>query len=200
MKSYKEFCIDANIQEFWNPFAPQQKQVQSQPQAQSQPVLAYKNYKPGVLNKQTGEFTQRAHTGPEQKRYGWKPVEVSAYEPTGNLTASGEPFTQSTPPSVAVPWRSEQDKRPKIDFGTKVVFTNKPMGTATKKVTADVTDTGNFGRKDKSSVNPNTFADVSPTLRQELKPGSSSISFGKPMVYTQVSSPTSSAKINPSKK
>lgn len=182
MKTFQQFCEDANLKEFW--WLANEPPVKPQPPKQE--VLAYKNYKSGTLNKSTGKFTQRSHTGPEQKRYGWKPVEVSAYDPTGNPTASGKPFTQSTPPSVAVPWKSKEDKRPKIEFGTKVDFTNKPSGATTKRVTADVTDTGNFGRPDKSSVNPKTSFDISPTLRQRLKPGSTTTSFGKPMVYAKV--------------
>lgn len=178
MKTFQQFLEEAKeIQELFGFMEPKPK-----PDTK---VLAYQNYKPGELNKTTGEFTQRAHTGAEQKRYGWKPVEVSAYEPTGNLTASGKKFTQNTPPSVAVPWKSKEDKSPKIKFGTKLDFTNKPMGSSTQKVTADVTDTGNFGRKDSSSVNPNTFADISPSLRRGLKPGSTSTSFGKPKVYVK---------------
>ena len=51
------------------------------PEPKDVKVLAYKNYKPGVLNKTTGEFTQRDHTPDEAKRYGWKPVKTSSYGP-----------------------------------------------------------------------------------------------------------------------
>ena len=109
-------------------------------------VLAYKNYKPGVLNKTTGEFTQRDHTPDEAARYGWKPVKTSSYGPrdttsqaynTGKdnvqRTADGTPFTGSTR-GVAVPYKYKKGEVPKgtwagtpsIKFGTKVQFTPKP--------------------------------------------------------------------------
>jgi hypothetical protein len=48
MKTFKEFCIDANIQEFWNPFTPKPKQQVAKPSPKPDTkVLAYKNYKPG---------------------------------------------------------------------------------------------------------------------------------------------------------
>ena len=128
-------------------------------------VLAYKNYKPGVLNKTTGEFTQRDHTPDEAKRYGWKPVKTSSYGPgdttsqaynTGKdnvqRTADGTPFSGATR-GVAVPYKYKAGEVPKgtwagtpsIKFGTNVQFTQKPMGKDTRVTNAKVRDTGNFG-------------------------------------------------------
>ena len=88
MKSFKTFCEDANIQEFWNPFAPKVK-----PNSPQKPVLAYKNYQQGFG---VGKNWKPGKWNPEQeKRYGWKPVTVSSYskaDTPGSLTASGERF------------------------------------------------------------------------------------------------------------
>lgn len=186
MKTFREFCSDANIYEFWNPFASKPKPNPKPPQ---QPVLAHKNYQQGFgsgKNWKPGTWTPE-----QQARYGYKPVKVSAYDPTGNVTASGKPFTTNTPPSVAVPYVSKTNKKPTIPFGTKIDFTTAPMGRNTKSTSAEVTDTGNFGRKDSESTNANVFADVSPTLRNKLVPGTSSTEFGKPMVYAKVTPPKS---------
>ena len=67
MKTFKEFYSDANIQEFWNPFAKKQ-QAKAKPNTK---VLAYKDYKSGELDKSTGKFISRTHTPKEQERYGW---------------------------------------------------------------------------------------------------------------------------------
>ena len=135
------------------------------PEPKDVKVLAYKNYKPGVLNKTTGEFTQRDHTPDEAKRYGWKPVKTSSYGPrdttsqaynTGKdnvqRTADGTPFSGSTR-GVAVPYKYKAGEVPKgtwagtpsVKFGTNVQFTQKPMGTDTRVTNAKVRDTGNFG-------------------------------------------------------
>ena len=135
------------------------------PEPKDVKVLAYKDYKPGVLNKTTGEFTQRDHTPDEAKRYGWKPVKTSSYGPrdttsqaynTGKdnvqRTADGTPFSGATR-GVAVPYKYKADEVPKgtwagtpsIKFGTNVQFTQKPMGKETKVTNAKVRDTGNFG-------------------------------------------------------
>ena len=139
MKTFHQFCEDANVQEFWNPFAP--KPTPPQPKPKPNPnVLAYKNYKPGVLNKDTGKFTPRSHTDAEAKRYGWKPVKTSSYGPgdttsqgynTGadgvQRTADGTPFTGETT-GVAVPYKYKLKDVPKgtwegtpsIPFGTQL--------------------------------------------------------------------------------
>lgn len=135
------------------------------PEPKDVKVLAYKNYKPGVLNKTTGEFTQRDHTPDEAKRYGWKPVKTSSYGPrdttsqaynTGKdnvqRTADGTPFSGSTR-GVAVPYKYKAGEVPKgtwagtpsVKFGTNVQFTQKPMGKDTRVTNAKVRDTGNFG-------------------------------------------------------
>jgi len=135
------------------------------PEPKDVKVLAYKNYKPGVLNKTTGEFTQRDHTPDEAKRYGWKPVKTSSYGPgdtpsqaynTGKdnvqRTADGTPFSDATR-GIAVPYKYKADEVPKgtwagtpsVKFGTYVQFTQKPMGKETKVTNAKVRDTGNFG-------------------------------------------------------
>ena len=135
------------------------------PTPKEKKVLAYKNYKPGVLNKTTGEFTQRDHTPDEAKRYGWKPVKTSSYGPrdttsqaynTGKdniqRTADGTPFSGSTR-GVAVPYKYKAGEVPKgtwagtpsVKFGTNVQFTQKPMGKDTRITNAQVRDTGNFG-------------------------------------------------------
>lgn len=189
MKTFSEFCKDANIQENWfqgiiNSISPNPPKPPSPPKPKPI-VLAYKNYKPGVLDKSTGRFTQRHHTPPEKIRYGWKPVEVTGYDPTGNLTAYQKPLTQTSPPSVAVPYVSSRSNAPKIPFGTQLKFTNKPMGKDTKTIGAEVTDTGDFGRPD--AVNPKTYADASPTLQRLLNPRASNTNeFGKHMTYVKV--------------
>ena len=135
------------------------------PEPKDVKVLAYKNYKPGVLNKTTGEFTQRDHTPDEAKRYGWKPVKTSSYGPgdttsqaynTGKdnvqRTADGTPFSGATR-GVAVPYKYKAGEVPKgtwagtpsVKFGTNVQFTQKPMGKDTRVTNAKVRDTGNFG-------------------------------------------------------
>jgi hypothetical protein len=135
------------------------------PEPKDVKVLAYKNYKPGVLNKTTGEFTQRDHTPDEAKRYGWKPVKTSSYGPrdttsqaynTGKdnvqRTADGTAFSGSTR-GVAVPYKYKAGEVPKgtwagtpsVKFGTNVQFTQKPMGKDTRVTNAKVRDTGNFG-------------------------------------------------------
>lgn len=192
MKTFKQFCTDANIQENW--FQDRIRDVRSVTNRlgltkptppKPQPVLAYRNYQQGVG---TGANWKRQNWSPEQqRRYGWRPVEITGYDPTGNLTASQKPLTQTSPPSVAVPYVSRDDKSPRIPFGTQLKFTNKPMGRDTKVIGATVTDTGRFGRQDSDSVNPKTFADASPTLQRLLNPSASSTTqFGKHMTYLKL--------------
>lgn len=194
MKSFNQFCKDANLQEFWW----LAKEPPMKPQPPKQEVLAYKNYKSGVLNKSTGKFTEKKHTPEEQKKYGWKPVQVSSYSPTdtpgGKPTASGKPFGWKTPPNVAVPYRYKKGEVPKgsragepsVPFGSKVTFTQSPQGTRTKTSSAEVTDTGNFGPA--GDVNKKTSFDLSPTAVKGLTGRNiPAPQFGKRMVYAKVS-------------
>jgi len=192
MKTFKQFCVEAyQIQELFG--------FGEKPKPPNQ-VLAYQNYKSGVLNKDTGKFTSRAHSPEEQKRYGWKPVNVSSYSPTdtpgGKPTASGKPFGWNTPPNVAVPYKYKKNEVPKgvwagepsIPFGSRVSLTRSPQGTKTKATSAEVTDTGNFGPAGK--VNRTTSFDLSPTAVRGLTGNDmSSLSFGKQKVYAKVSAP-----------
>lgn len=182
MKSFKQFCCDANIQEFWNPFAPKSQPQVSKPQQ----VLAYKNYQPGVLNKDTGKFTQRAHTAPEQKRYGWKPVNVSSYsklDTPGSLTASRERFDDKQR-LVAVPYASRTSNRPSVPFGTSLQFTSAP-GTRAPVATTRVSDTGNFGPA--GDYNNQTSYDLALQTTRDVsgKPNITSKEFGKQRVYVR---------------
>lgn len=196
MKSFQNFCKDANIQEFWNPFA---SKPQPQPQvSKSQQVLAYKNYKPGVLDKSTGKFTPRAHTAPEQKRYGWKPVKVSSYskaDTPGSLTASGERFDDKQR-LVAVPYASRTSNKPSIPFGTRLQITSAP-GTKSPVATTKVSDTGNFGpagdynRQTSLDLARQTAADVSGN------PNITSSEFGKRTVYVRQAPTPPVAKTKP---
>ena len=192
MKSYKEFCKDANIQEFWNPFAPKPNPV-----AKPQSVLAYKNYQSGVLNKSTNEFTPRPHSGPEQTRYGWKPVSVSSYskkDTPGPKTASGHKFDDKQR-LVAVPYKYKEGQAPKgtwsgtpsIPFGTKLNVTAKPMGTSTKVSNTSVQDTGNFGPA--GDYNKSTSYDLSRQTAADVSgnPNITSTEFGKRKVYVRSS-------------
>jgi hypothetical protein len=176
MKTFQNFCKDANIQEFWNPFAPAPKTK----------VLAYKNYQPGVLDKATGKFTPRQHTKPEQQRYGWKPVQVSSYskaDTPGPLTASGHRFDDRQR-LVAVPYASRTSSRPSIPFGTRLQMTMAP-GTSRPVATTSVQDTGNFGRS--GDHNPQTSFDVARQTAADIsgKPNITSQQFGKPMIYVR---------------
>lgn len=199
MKSFKEFCVDANIQEFWNPFAPKPK---------SQNVLAYKNYQSGVLNKQTGKFTQRAHTGSEQQRYGWKPSKASVYAPgdaftPNKVTATGDPHNWTTR-NAAVPFKYKegqapkgQEGKPSTPYGSQLKVTSKPMGTQTKSTTAKINDVGDFGKT--GNVNKDVSFDLSPQISRDVAGNNiTPKDWGKRMVYTQISS-QSTAKVAPKK-
>lgn len=193
MKSYKQFCLDANIQEVWNPFAPK---PQAKPKTQ---VLAYKNYQPGILNKDTGKFTQRPHTGPEQKRYGWKPVNVSSYskaDTPGSLTASGHKFDDKQK-LVAVPYKSRTSTKPSTPFGTKLNVTRAPGVTPVAKTS--VQDTGNFGPA--GDYNKKTSYDLSLSTARDVagKPNITAREFGKQKVYVRNAPEVMGAKVNPKK-
>jgi len=198
MKTFHQFCEDANIHEFWNPLAKKVK-----PQSKSKPntqVLAYKNYKPGVLDKATGQFTQRAHTGDEQKRYGWKPVKASSYskaDTPGSLTASGHRF-DDTQRLVAVPYKSKTSTKPSIPFETKLDLTTKPVGKETKVAKTSVQDTGNFGPA--GDYNKSTGMDLSLRTAKDLAPVSTSIEWGKRTIYVRNNQEPISAKVAPKKK
>ena len=206
MKSFKDFCVDADIQEFWNPFTQKPK---SQPQSQN--VLAYKNYKPGVLNKQSGEFTQRSHTPGEQQRYGWKPVKASVYAPgdkftPNKVTATGEPHNWTTR-NAAVPFKYKegqapkgQEGKPSIPYGSSLRITSEPRGIKTKETRAKINDVGDFGKT--GNVNKDVSFDLSPKITQDiLGKKISPEKWGKRVVYTQVTPPvSSSAKVTPGKK
>jgi hypothetical protein len=196
-----------DVNEFWNPFAkPKVKAVAKPAVAKRNPnVLAYKNYKPGVLNKTTGEFTQRDHTPDEKARYGWKPVKTSSYGPgdttsqaynTGSdkvqRTADGTPFSGSTR-GVAVPYKYKAGEVPKgtwagtpsLKFGTKVQFTQKPMGKDTRVTDATVRDTGNFGAA--GEVNRSTSFDLMRQTARDLS-GNQKLTptqWGKRTVYVR---------------
>jgi len=197
MKSYKQFCEQAyNCQEFFG--------FNSSTTPKSKPsteVLAYKNYKPGVLDKSTGKFTQRTHTGAEQKRYGWKPVEVSSYskkDTPGSTTASGEKFSD-TARGVAVPYKSSTSSKPSVPFGTKLQMTKAP-GTKAPVATTHSFDTGNFGKA--GSYNKSTSFDLARQTAADVsgKPNITSQEFGKQKVYVRnAPADTSMAKVNPSK-
>lgn len=227
MKTFQEFCEDAYIQEnllqtvtnFFSP-KPKPSSIQSpKPKPRSQQVLAYKNYKPGVLNKSTGQFIPRQHTPKEQERYGWKPVNTSSYGPgdtpsqsynTGRdkvqRTASGVPFTSSTT-GVAVPYKYKEGQVPKgvwagtpsIPFGTKLQFTQKPTGTNTRVINAPAIDTGNFGSAGK--VNKKTNFDLTQSTARQLtgNPKITPTEYGKQPAYVRIA-PTSSSVTKPTPK
>jgi|LauGreDrversion4_2_1035121.scaffolds.fasta_scaffold02514_5 hypothetical protein len=147
-------------------------------------VVAYKNYQPGVLDKSTGKFTQRPLTGPEQQRYGWKPVEVSSYskaDTPGSTTASGERFSD-TVRGVAVPYKSKTSNAPSIPFGTKLQLTKAP-GTKAPIATTRSFDTGNFGKA--GNYNKTTSLDLARQTAADVtgKPNITSREFGKQKIY-----------------
>ena len=176
------------------------------PEPKDVKVLAYKNYKPGVLNKTTGEFTQRDHTPDEAKRYGWKPVKTSSYGPgdttsqaynTGKdnvqRTADGTPFSGATR-GVAVPYKYKAGEVPKgtwagtpsIKFGTNVQFTQKPMGKDTRVTNAKVKDTGNFGAA--GEFNRSTSFDLMRQTARDVtgNPNLSPTQYGKRTLYSRI--------------
>lgn len=195
MKTFSRFCTDANIQEFWNPFAPKLKPTKPKKDVN---VLAYKNYQPGILNKSTNKFTQRPHTEPEQKRYGWKPVNVSSYskaDTPGSLTASGHKFDDKQK-LVAVPYKSQTSTKPSTPFGTQLHMTRAPGVTPVAKTS--VQDTGNFGPT--GAYNKKTSYDLSLSTARDVtgKSNITSKQFGKQKVYVK-NAPESpiTAKIKP---
>ena len=196
MKSYKQFCEQAyNCQEFFGFNPPPPK-----PATAPKEVLAYKNYQSGVLNKDTGKFTQRSFTKPEQKRYGWKPVNVSSYskaDTPGSKTASGEKFSD-TARGVAVPYASKTGSKPSVPFGTQLQMTKAP-GTKAPVATTHSFDTGNFGKA--GSYNKNVSFDLARQTAADVsgKPGITSKEFGKQKVYVRNAPEPVMAKTTPSK-
>jgi len=196
MKSYKQFCEQAyNCQEFFGFNPPPPK-----PTPAPKEVLAYKNYQSGVLNKDTGKFTQRSFTKPEQQRYGWKPVHVSSYskaDTPGSKTASGEKFSD-TARGVAVPYASKKGSKPSVPFGTQLQMTKAP-GTKAPVATTHSFDTGNFGKA--GSYNKNVSFDLARQTAADVsgKPGITSKEFGKQKVYVRNAPEPVMAKTTPSK-
>jgi hypothetical protein len=190
MKSFKTFCEDANVHEFWNPFAPKVK-------PSSQPVLAYKNYQQGFgvgKNWKPGKWNSD-----QEKRYGWKPVTVSSYskaDTPGSLTASGERFNDKQR-LVAVPYASRTTNRPSSPFGTRLQMTAAP-GTKTPVATTRVSDTGNFGPA--GDYNKQTSYDLALQTARDVSgnPNITSQEFGKKKVYVRTVPPA--AKITPTSK
>lgn len=194
MKTFKEFCAEAySLNEFFGPFASKPK---SKPNTK---VLAYKNYKSGELDKSTGKFTQRAHTGAEQQRYGWKPVKASVYAPgdkftPNKTTATGEPHNWTTR-NAAVPFKYKEGQAPKgqsgtpsISYGSKLKLTANPQGTKTKSTTAKINDVGDFGRT--GNVNKDVSFDVSPQITKDIAgKNTTPQQWGKRMVYAKVTPP-----------
>jgi len=193
MKTFSQFCSEAyQVQEFFGFFG-------QKPKPQNTQVLAYQNYKPGVLDKKTGKFTQRPHTGAEQQRYGWKPVNVSSYsqaDTPGSRTASGEKFDDNQR-LVAVPYASPTSTRPSTPFGTNLDMTRAPGVTPVAKTS--VQDTGNFGPA--GDYNRNTSYDLSLSTARDVsgKPNITSTEFGKQKVYVRTT-PTATAKPAPKPK
>ena len=178
MKTFQNFCKDANIQEFWNPFAPKVKP--------NTKVLAYQNYQPGVLDRSTDKFTARPHTKPEQQRYGWKPVTVSSYskaDTPGSLTASGHNFDDRQR-LVAVPYASKISSKPSTPFGTRLQMTTAP-GTSRPVATTSVQDTGNFGPA--GNFNKKTSYDLALQTARDVSgnPNITAKEFGKQKVYVR---------------
>ena len=206
INSMKKKTEKKNLKEFLNFFNTKKTPPTPKPVPKDTKVLAYKNYKPGVLNKTTGEFTQRDHTPDEAARYGWKPVKTSSYGPgdttsqgynTGKdkvqRTADGTPFTGSTR-GLAVPYKYKANEVPKgtwagtpsVRFGTQVQLTQKPQGTSTRITNAPVRDTGNFGPA--GEVNRSTSFDLMRQTARDVT-GNQNLSptqYGKRTLYSRI--------------
>jgi hypothetical protein len=184
MKTFQNFCKDANIQEFWNPFAPKVA-APSKPQ----PVLAYKNYQQGFGK---GKDWKPGKWSPEQeKRYGYRPVTASSYskaDTPGSLTASGHKFDDKQR-LVAVPYASKTSTKPSIPFGTQLQLTKAP-GTSAPVATTSVQDTGNFGSA--GDYNKQTDLDLAHQTAADVS-GNKNITsqeFGKQKLYVRTVSPS----------
>jgi len=202
MKTFSQFCLESyQVQEFFGFFGQKPK-----PKPNTQ-VLAYKNYKPGVLNKTTGVFTARPHTSKEQERYGWKPVEVSSYskaDTPGPQTASRHKFDDKQR-LVAVPYKYKEGQVPKGEwkgtpstpFDTKLDITRAPGVTPVARTS--VQDTGNFGPA--GDYNKNTSYDLALQTTRDVSgnPNITSKEFGKQTVYVRTT-PTATAKPTPKPK
>lgn len=202
MKTFKQFCEDSNLNELFgfNFFTPPKPPP-------PKTVLAYKNYQPGVLNKDTNKFTPRAHTSKEQQRYGWKPVTTSSYSPgdrftPNKITATGEPHNWTTK-NAAVPFKYKKGEapskkvegKPSIPYGSTLNLTAAPMGKATRVTKAKINDVGDFGPT--GHVNKNVSFDLSPNtvrgIRNDRTTPDSQISskWGLGKVYAKVTPPPS---------
>lgn len=204
MKTFEEFCIDANIQESWNPFAPKPKQQSAKPNPK--PVLAYKNYQQGFGS---GKNWKPGKWNPEQeKRYGWKPIKASVYAPgdaftPNKVTATGDPHNWTTR-NAAVPFKYKEGQAPKgkegkpsIPYGSTLKVTAEPQGTKTKETRAKINDVGDFGKT--GNVNKDVSFDLSPQITKDVAGKNiTPKDWGKRMVYTQVTPPVT-AKVSPSK-
>jgi hypothetical protein len=211
MKTFRQFREDAALVEgnpftwAWNKISGADRSAATKPKPANTNVLAYKNYKPGVLDKSTNKFTPRAHTPAEAERYGWKPVSTSSYGPkdttsqgynTGadkvQRTADGTPFTGATT-GVAVPYKYKANEvpagtwagTPSQDFGTKLQFTQKPTGANTRVTNATVRDTGNFGPA--GEVNRSTSYDLMRATARQVTgdPNLTPTQYGKRKVYVR---------------
>jgi hypothetical protein len=203
MKSYKQFCEDANIQEFWNPLAP--KVSPSKPQ----PVLAYKNYQQGFGKGK--DWKPGKWNSEQEKRYGWKPVKASVYAPgdrftPNKVTATGEPHNWTTR-NAAVPFKYKEGQAPKgkegkpsIPYGSRLDLTAKPMGKDTKSTSAKINDVGDFGKT--GNVNKDVSFDVSPQITKDIAGNATTPEkWGKKTVYTRVTQPeVANAKVAPKRK
>ena len=244
MKTYRQFCEDANLNEFnlgqvkdlaksaikslptkyqapatniaksaysaaksaTSAAVKGVKTATASPAPKTGKVLAYKNYKPGVLDKGTGKFTQRAHTSAEKERYGWEPVKASSYGTADTTsqsyntgkdgvqrTADGTAFTDKTR-AIAVPYKYHKGQNPRgtsagtpsIPFGTNIDLTQKPMGKNTRVTKSTVRDTGNFGKT--GEVNKETGMDLTKqTVRDLLNDKDvTPKQFGKRTVYRRI--------------
>lgn len=213
MKTFREFCHESNLNEIFGfNFSPPKPPPPKPPTT----VLAYRNYQPGVLNKDTNRFIPRAHSPREQRRYGWRPVFTSSYSPgdkytPNKVTATGAPHNWSTM-NAAVPFRyalgqaptPELIRKPSIDYGSTLHLTTAPMGRNTKITRSAINDVGNFGST--GEFNKGVSFDLSPaTVRSVLNdrttPNSQiSSKWGLGRVYARVTPPPPKSKPKPSKK
>ena len=194
MKTFKEFCADANIQEGWlqditrnvsntvrgvtNRLGITRPQPQAKPKPQ--PVLAYRNYQQGFgsgKDWKPGKWTEK-----QKAQYGWEPVKVSSYskaDTPGPSTASGHKWDDQQR-LVAVPWKSSTDKRPTIPFDTNIELTMQPRGRNTNIARTTSQDTGNFGS---AGDYKNRVMDLSLRTAKDLLPIKTSNDWGVRTVY-----------------
>jgi hypothetical protein len=205
MKTFREFCENANIQELFGFNVPTPPKP-----APPTTVLAYKNYKPGVLDKTSNKFTPRLHTSKEQQRYGWKPVVTTSYSPgdrftPNKVTATGDPHNWTTR-NAASPFKyakgqapsSSVEGKPSIPYNSTLNLTSAPMGKNTKITKAKLNDVGDFGKT--GGVNRDVSFDLSPRIVRDIKndntsPNSQiSKNWGKSTVYAKITPPPTPRK------